>query len=151
MSELSEKLTKQERDLRNRFVEQYLTDYDPIAACIRLGYQAQFAETYSRKFMTETYTLSRIAERELEEGLTTDEQKHRKRVVSGLYREANSRFNSGSARVAALTQIAKITGIEAPAKVEQKVNLTATSPQLAHLSLDDLEEIKRKLYANPTQ
>lgn len=149
MSELSDELTKAERELRNRFVEQYLTDYDEVSACIRLGYQSQFAESYAKKFMLESYTLNRIAEREQEIGLTTDGERHRKRVVSGLYREANSRFNTGSARVAALTQIAKITGIEAPAKVEQKVDLTATSPQLAHLSIEDLEEIKRKLYANP--
>lgn len=146
MSELADTLTKQERALRQRFVEQYLVDYDAYSAAIRLGYQEAFAQQYAKQFMSEPYTLNRIAEREAEMGILTEEDQHRKKIVAGLYREAHSRFNSGSARVAALTQLAKIIGIEAPVKTEQQVKLTTDSPQLGHLTVAEMEEIKKKLY-----
>lgn len=145
-SVLSETLSKTERALRARFVEQYLIDYDPLSAAIRIGYTNSFAEQYAKKFLSETYTLKLIADREVEMGLDTEESKHRRKIVTGLYREAHSRFNSGSARVAALTQLAKITGIEAPVKTVQEVHVTEGSPELEHLSLEDLELIKNKLY-----
>lgn len=151
MSELADTLTKQERDFRERFVEQYLVDYDAYSAAIRLGYQEAFARQYAKQFMAEPYTLNRIAEREAEMGILTEEDQHRKKIVAGLYREAYNRSNSGSARVAALAQLAKIIGIEAPAKTQQEVRVTTDSPDLSHLSVDELEEIKRKLYVKPTK
>lgn len=146
MSELADTLTKQERALRQRFVAEYLADYDAIGAAIRLGYQEAFAQQYAKQFLTEPYTLKLIKEKEAEFGILTEEDQHRKKIVAGLYREAHSRFNSGSARVAALTQLAKIIGIEAPVKTEQQVKLTTDSPQLGHLTVAEMEEIKKKLY-----
>lgn len=143
MSEMADTLTKQERALRQRFVEEYLVDYDPFAAALRLGYTDQFAELYSRQFMLEPYVRKRISEREAEIGIETEEEKHRKRIVAGLYREAHSRFNSGAARVAALSQLAKIIGIEAPVKTQQvlpKVGATDLS-KLSDEDLQKLEEI----------
>lgn len=146
MSELADTLTKQEKALRQRFVAEYLADYDAFAAAIRLGYQEAFAQQYAKQFLTEPYTLKLIKEKEAEFGILTEEDQHRKKIVSGLYREAHSRFNSGSARVAALTQLAKIIGIEAPVKTEQQVKLTTDSPELGHLTVAEMEEIKKKLY-----
>lgn len=144
MSEMADTLTKQERSLRQRFVEEYLTDYDAFAAAIRLGYQEAFAQQYAKQFLTEPYTLKLIKEKEAEFGILTEEDQHRKKIVAGLYREAHSRFNSGAARVAALTQLAKIIGIEAPVKTEVKV--TDTAPDMSHLTLEEKLAIKKKLY-----
>lgn len=151
MSEMADTLTKQEKALRQRFVAEYLADYDAFGAAIRLGYQEAFAQQYAKQFLTEPYTLKLIKEREAEFGILTEEDQHRKKIVAGLYREAHSRFNSGSARVAALTQLAKIIGIEAPVKTQQEVRVTTDSPELGHLSVAELEEIKRKLYVKPTE
>ena len=151
MSEMADTLTKQEKALRQRFVAEYLADYDAIGAAIRLGYQEAFAQQYAKQFLTEPYTLKLIKEKEAEFGILTEEDQHRKKIVAGLYREAHSRFNSGSARVAALTQLAKIIGIEAPVKTQQEVRVTADSPELGHLTVAELEEIKRKLYVKPTE
>jgi hypothetical protein len=66
-----------------------------------------------------------------------------------LYREAHSRFNSGSARVAALTQLAKIIGIEAPVKTQQvlpKIGNTDLS-KLTDEELAKLEEMMGKANA----
>lgn len=144
MSELADTLTKQEKALRQRFVAEYLADYDAFAAAIRLGYQEAFAQQYAKQFLTEPYTLKLIKEKEAEFGILTEEDQHRKKIVAGLYREAHSRFNSGSARVAALTQLAKIIGIEAPVKTEVKV--TDTAPDMSHLTMEEKLAIKKKLY-----
>ena len=146
MSEWADTLTKQERELRKRFVDEYLTDYDAFSAAIRLGYQEAFAQQYAKKFLTEPYTLKLIKEKEAEFGIKTEDDQHRKKIIAGLYREAHSRFNSGSARVAALTQLAKIIGIEAPVKTEMK--LTDVSQDMSHLTLEEKLAIKKKLYPN---
>lgn len=140
MSEMADTLTKQERALRQRFVEEYLADYDAFAAAIRLGYQEAFAQQYAKQFLTEPYTLKLIKEKEAEFGILTEEDQHRKKIVAGLYREAHSRFNSGAARVAALTQLAKIIGIEAPVKTELKVE--AEQQDLSNLSIDELKQFQ---------
>ena len=140
MSEMADTLTKQERSLRQRFVEEYLADYDAVGAAIRLGYQEAFAQQYAKQFLTEPYTLKLIKEKEAEFGILTEEDQHRKKIVAGLYREAHSRFNSGSARVAALTQLAKIIGIEAPVKTELKVE--AEQQDLSNLSIDELKQFQ---------
>lgn len=139
MSEMADTLTKQERSLRQRFVEEYLADYDAIAAAIRLGYQEAFAQQYAKQFLAEPYTLKLIKEKEAEFGILTEEDQHRKKIVAGLYREAHNRFNSGSARVAALTQLAKIIGIEAPVKTELKVE--AEQQDLSNLSMEELKQL----------
>lgn len=140
MSEMADTLTKQERSLRQRFVEEYLADYDAFAAAIRIGYQEAFAQQYAKQFLTEPYTLKLIKEKEAEFGILTEEDQHRKKIVAGLYREAHSRFNSGAARVAALTQLAKIIGIEAPVKTELKVE--AEQQDLSNLSIDELKQFQ---------
>lgn len=139
VSEMAETLTKQERTLRQRFVEEYLADYDAIAAAIRLGYQEAFAQQYAKQFLSEPYTLRLIKEKEAEFGILTEEDQHRRKIVAGLYREAYNRFNTGSARVAALTQLAKIMGIEAPVKTELKVE--AEQQDLSNLSMDELKQL----------
>lgn len=136
---MADNLTKQERSLRQRFVEEYLADYDPVAAAIRLGYQEAFAQQYAKQFLAEPYTLKLIKEKEAEFGILTEEEQHRKRIVAGLYREAYNRSNSGSARVAALTQLAKIIGIEAPVKTELKVE--SEQPDLSNLSMEELKQL----------
>lgn len=140
MSEMADTLTKQERSLRQRFVEEYLADYDAVGAAIRLGYQEAFAQQYAKQFLAEPYTLKLIKEKEAEFGILTEEDQHRKKIVAGLYREAHSRFNSGAARVAALTQLAKIIGIEAPVKTELKVE--AEQQDLSNLSIDELKQFQ---------
>lgn len=151
MSEWADTLTKQERAVRQRFVEEYLTDYEAVSAAIRLGYQPAFAEQYARKFLTEPYTLKLIKEHEAKLGIQTEDEQHRRKIITGLYRIAHNRHSPASAQVAAYSQIARITGIEAPVKTQQEVRVTTDSPELSHLTVVELEEIKNKLYVKPTE
>lgn len=151
MSEMADTLGKTERKLRDRFVEEYLVDYDAFGAAIRIGYSEAFARQYSQQFMLEPYVRKRITSREQELGITTEEDQHRRKIVSGLYRIAHSPNSAASAQVAAYTQLAKIVGIEAPVKTQQEVTVTSTSPEMDHLTLEDLEAIKKKLYVKTSQ
>jgi len=142
-SEFATALSENERDLRNRFVEQYLEDYNPTLALIRCGYAKQYAADYSSRFMNEPYTQNRITARLNEMGITTDEERHRARILKGLYAVAYDPASAASAKVSAFAQLSKILGIEAPIKTQTDVNLKATGMDLSHLSLAELEEIKR--------
>lgn len=144
MSEMADTLGKTERKLRDRFVEEYLVDYDAFGAAIRIGYSEAFARQYSQQFMLEPYVRKRITAREQELGITTEEDQHRRKIVSGLYRIAHSPKSAASAQVAAYTQLAKIVGIEAPVKTE--VKMTENSPDMSHLTLEEKLAIKKKLY-----
>lgn len=141
-------LTDDERNLRDRFVKEYLEDYDQVQAAIRIGYSDQFAKDWASRFMREPYTLNRIKEIQAgeEEGLTP-EQLARKRRIAQLERQANY-YGPGSshgARVSALTQICKLEGIEAPVKTVTDVNLNA-GPDVGHLSVAELEQLKALAY-----
>ena len=52
----------QEKALRDLFVQEYIKDFDPFQACLRVGFQAAFAVEYAKKFMGEAYVQRRIAE-----------------------------------------------------------------------------------------
>ena len=145
-SECAMPLTESERQLRDRFVKQYLEDYDQVQAAIRCGFSASYAKDYAARFMAEPYTLNRISEASKEMGAVTDEDKHRLRIVASLYREANYHGHGSShgGRVSALSQLSKILGIEAPVKTDVKV--TGIGTDLSHLSPAELEAIKSKIY-----
>jgi phage terminase small subunit len=151
VSEIADTLSKTEKALRDRFVGEYLVDYDPFGAALRIGYSEVYAKQYARTFMLEPYVRSCITKQEEKLGLVTEEEKHRQKIVAGLYRIARSPTSPASAQVAAYTQLAKISGIEAPVKTQQEVKLTSTSPELSHLSVAELEKIKSMMYVTPTK
>ena len=116
------------RNLRDRFVKEYLVDYDALSAAGRVGYSRQFAKEYSFRFMAEPYVLQKIknAESSTEED---NEDAMKKRILMGLIREANYRGPgcSQSARVAALSKLASIAGMDSPSK--SKIEMTGPDGQ----------------------
>jgi phage terminase small subunit len=147
---LAQTLTEAERDVRDRFVDEYVTDYNAFAAAVRLGYAPTYAKTFSVQFMQEPYVLNRIKEQEGQQGEETEKDVHRKRLIQMLYREANSSLNSGSARVSAMTQLSKIVGVEAPVKTQTDVNLKTTEVDLSHIPVAELERMKQLVYGSRT-
>lgn len=113
-----------EKETRRKFVREYLKDYNPFKACIRIGYTALFAGDFSKRFMDEPFVLQLIAE---EEGGTApgeefDEEKEKIRIYKALWREANSMNNPAPARVAALAKLTSILGMDAPTRSQVDVN-----------------------------
>lgn len=140
-------LTENERAIRERFVKEYLVDYDSFGAALRTGYAEAYARSLSAQFMQEPYVRQLIAEGEANLGVMTEKEKHQAKVVAGLYRIAGSRTSSASAQVAAYGRIATLLGLDAPTKTVQEVTVKEGGPDLSHLSVMDLETMKKMIYA----
>lgn len=124
----------------NQFVEQYLKDYDPFAACLRIDYSMETALEAAKEFMNEPYVRRRITmleemrlkhipktepldkeEREAKEAEfeSIDFTPHtpeldQQRIISALMREAHNTGpgSSHAARVTALGQLMKIYNMD---------------------------------------
>lgn len=119
-------LTQSEMDLRDKFVVEYLKDYDALAACIRVGYTFAFAKEFSARFLSETYVLNKIKQLEVAAPLEAgedDENAQRRKVYAGLWKEANymGSGSSQSARVAALSKLSAFLGMDAPTRSQQEL------------------------------
>lgn len=115
-------LTAMEMALRDRFVVEYLKDYDNIRACLRLGYTLAYAKEYGVRFMNESYVQSKLVEIETKPD-ELNREIERKRIRAGLWREANS-FGLGSshsARVVALAKLSAFEGMDAPTRSKQEL------------------------------
>lgn len=107
-----------EKRLRQDFVDEYLEDYDAIAACMRLGYSLASARSYANKFLKEPYTLRLLKEKEKAFSLSEIDV-HKKKIISGLYKIAQGAIpGSAVAKVSAYSQLCKILGLEAASKSE---------------------------------
>jgi len=115
--------TPREIEIRKRFAQEYIVDYDQIKAAIRCGFAKSFAGDQAAKFMEEPFVLQAI--KQLESSIKIDDAPNDKDAIaiikSGLFREAHFKGMgaSHSARVSALAKLATIHGMEAPTKIEQ--------------------------------
>lgn len=117
-------LSVAEREFRDRFVTEYLVDYSPSEACMRLGFAREYANDYAHMYMHDAYVQREVKRREVienVEGPTSDEA-FRRRIKASLFREAHNQFAKPSSRIAALKALADIYGMNAPIKQE----ITAT-------------------------
>lgn len=113
---LQPSLSPAEKQLRDRFVTEYLVDYNAWAACVRVGFIKSVAMTYASELMEDPYVRREISRRELERRVvTTDVDENAKarthsQLESWLLREANymGQGSSHSARIAAINTLAKI-------------------------------------------
>lgn len=122
-------LTQAEMDLRDRFVKEYLTDYDAYKAAIRIGYAPAYAKDFAKRFMEEPYVLGKIRDAEGGDTGDVDPEVQKKMVLAGLWREAKN-YGPGSsqaARVAALSKISAFFGMDAPKT--SKTELTGADGQ----------------------
>lgn len=122
---MAPELSQQEMQLRDRFVKEYLLDYDGTAAAMRIGFGESFAGTYAQKFLQEPYTLQQIkkAETALADDPDAESEAIKRRVQAALLREAyyNGPGASHAARVNALSKLAIIHDMDAPTKIKAEV------------------------------
>lgn len=120
-------LSKSEKELRDKFVDEYLVDFDQNAAALRIGFSVSFASTYAERFMQEPYTRKRISDKQLEmaEDDKTEAERDRRIIRAALMREAHHRGQGSShaARVSALAKLASIRDMDAPLKVKSEHTL----------------------------
>jgi hypothetical protein len=138
---MSPELSEQERKFRDEFVREFLIDYNPFEAALRLGFSKEYATEYAAKFMNEPYVQKRIKEMELEGGIEEDADRNKRKVMAALFREANYKGpgSSHSARVSALSKLSTIFGMEAPVKT--KTELMVTSPVTFYIPSNGREDV----------
>jgi len=59
--QLEPALTEKEILLRDAFVSEYLKDFDPFRACLRLGFQATYATQWSHTLFQDGYVQRKLA------------------------------------------------------------------------------------------
>lgn len=114
-------LSPREKALRDVFVKEYLVDYDPFQASLRVGFMRSFAEDYAKRLMSEPYVQRKITELQRTEPADEKEQaKQDKLLTLNTLRQAaqNGPFAS---RVAAAAKLAAILGMDAPVKTSQEI------------------------------
>lgn len=124
---MAQDLSPKEKELRDKFVSEYLIDFDQTAAAIRIGFSASFAQTYAERFMTEPYVRKQIAimQNAMAEDEKIEADMDRRRIRAALMREAHYRGpgSSHAARVSALAKLASIRDMDAPTKIKTDLNL----------------------------
>jgi cytochrome c5 len=118
-------LSEQEKQLRDRFVTEYLLDYDAWAACVRVGFLKSVAGQYASDFMQEPYVQREINRRQMgEDADPKGALKNKKRAVEmALLREAHYKGadSTHSARVSALSKLCNIYDMHGATKVKATV------------------------------
>jgi hypothetical protein len=105
-------LTPGETALREQFLQEYIKDFDDVAAAMRCGFMHAFAKEYGPKFLQEPYVQWRLAE--LKTATPLDEAKQaeadRQMILAGLRQTAQN--GPYQTRVAAMKTMAGILGID---------------------------------------
>lgn len=106
------------------FVHEYIKDFNPTLAALRMGYPDTGAGTVGSLLLGNAFTQLRIGE--LLDAMEAEAIVSGSRIVAGLLKEANApdvAFSSNaSTRIAAWKALAKIKGLDAP-KVPDKPGL----------------------------
>lgn len=112
-------LSEQEKALRDLFVQEYIKDFDPFQACLRVGFQAAFAVEYAKRFMSEAYVQRKIADLQRSTPENEDAQaKQDKALVLSVLRQA-AQNGPYASRVQAAAKLATILGLDRDDSVEE--------------------------------
>ena len=115
-------LSEQEKAVRNVFVDQYLIDFEPVLACMRIGFKPGFAEDYANRFMSEPYVQARIMQQKMKApDDELDQEESDKALTLSVLHEAALR-GPFSSRVAAASKLASILGMDKPIKSSLELN-----------------------------
>lgn len=102
------------------FVNQYLKDFDPFHACIRMGYPDDVASSNARIFLGNAYVQLKV--QEVLAAAQADSIVSGNQVLAALWKEANRPdmvvsgcvMSNSASRIAALKELAKIKQLSAP-------------------------------------
>lgn len=116
-------LSQEERALRDMFVVEYLRDYDPYQACLRLGFKQPFAAEWCKKLMAEPYVHRGIANgiRALKVDSEEEIENDRALIVNGLRQAAQN--GPYASRVAAMRELSEMRGFRKKPGENESENL----------------------------
>jgi hypothetical protein len=105
-------LSEVEKELHNKFIEEFLFDFDDVKAAIRCGFSAASAKQYGPQMYASAYV-----QRQLKEFYNEEKNAGRSDVALVKATLRNTMINGGyKEAVMAATQMKSICGMEAPAK-----------------------------------
>lgn len=113
-------LSPAEKALRDKFVAQYLVDFDDYKAALRVGFLPSVAATYCKQLMNDGYVQREIARLQREQQSDPKAQQERDRELTlNTLRQAMQNGPYAS-RVAAAARMAAIHGFDAPIKTQNE-------------------------------
>lgn len=107
--QLEPALTDQEKTLRDHFIGQYLKDFDPYQACLRMGFVPTYAEQWSRILFADGYVQRGIAHLTSVPSSGPEQEARDKALIETTLRKVMQR-GSDSARVAAVREFRAMRG-----------------------------------------
>lgn len=112
--DLTQRLNANEIVLRDNFVREYMIDFDPFNACLRMGFLATFAVDWSKRLMEDPYVQRGIARMTRANVLDPKEQEAQdKALIENTLRECMQR-GPLSGRPAAARLMAEMKGWAKP-------------------------------------
>jgi hypothetical protein len=102
-------LTEKETLLRDAFVAEYLKDFDPFKACLRLGFQATYATQWSQTLIQDGYVQRKLSYMMAKPAATPEQEELDRAMVENTLRLVMQR-GSDSARVAAVREFRAMRG-----------------------------------------
>lgn len=114
-SQFDEPLSQSEKDFRDCYVVEYMKDFDPYKACLRLGMQSSFAVHWAQVLTTDGYTLRQIAAITRNNAATTEAED--RALLENTYRQAMQNGPYAS-RIAAGRAFAELRGWNKPDAAE---------------------------------
>lgn len=107
-------LPEEEKALRDLFVQEYLLDFDPVMACIRIGFIVEFAQQFAIKLMQEPYVRNLLAQAMRKTADNPEEEKKSDlALIKHGLREAGQHGPYAN-RVQAWKTLAQIQGFDKP-------------------------------------
>lgn len=104
--------TPGEKALYDQFVTEYIKDYNPVEACVRVGFGMTFALEYAKLFIAKPYVQRALAEHRNKppEDEKKQEEQDKAMIISVLRECAMN--GQGATRVAAARALASIRGLD---------------------------------------
>lgn len=113
-------MSKDDILIRDKFVTEYIVDYDGFNACLRMGFLHSVASTYAEQFLKEGYVQRGIAAAQRQQVRDpSDQLKADRELTLNTLREAMQRGPYAS-RVAAAAKFSAILGLDAPIKTQNE-------------------------------
>lgn len=146
-------LSENEKRLRERFVEQYMQDFNVRGAAMRMGFVETVALDFGMKLLNDPYSQQLISLAQSAEPVDekTEESETKRKIRALLLKEANYHGpgSSHSARVSALAKLSAFYGMDAP--VKSKIDITHQGGVMAVPGIASVDDWEKQAEATQEQ
>lgn len=109
--------SEQEKAMWDRFVAEYVKDFNPYLACLRIGFADSFALEHGRLIMQKPYVQQKIADHKNAVETPANQLEKDKALIAATFREMAQNGN-GQTRVSAAMGLARLHGLDQAADAD---------------------------------